>query len=253
MLRKLLIILTSTAVILSLSTAPAFSARHFHKKKAYVRHGMITKHMRYFQKAVLPMYPVNQSWQSAFTRNAPKGFLKYNLWGTTFNFTFRGSKLSSETWYTLIYYKGGEATDFIILGEGETDRRGRVYFENSVDTCSMPAEDDILHRYGARILLVPSDSLYDPDSNAFLEGIHLIRFFDIDGCSTVDPVYEEPVDEEPEYPAEEEPSFPVEEEPGSETPEYPYQEEPGSETPNYPSEEEPGSEDPPIDQVVIPY
>lgn len=201
MLRNFFLVLTSTTVILCLSAAPSFSGRHAQKKNTY------EKHIKQSQQTVLHMYLVDENSQWTLTRNAPKGKMKYRMWDDTFNFTFKGIKLSPDTLYTLIYYKENGMSDYVYLGEGLTDQRGRIYFENTVDTCSMPAEDDAYHDFGARILLVPSDYIYDnaglifPESDTFLEGSHLIRFLDTNGCTVPEiddgSVDDDPVDEDP--------------------------------------------------------
>lgn len=171
------------------------------------------------------MYLTDENGNWELTHNAPKGILKYNLWGKMFNFSFKAIKLSPKTSYTLVYYKEDDSLfySFLVLGEGLTDRSGHIYFENTLETCSMPASDDVLRHFGARILLVPSDSI---ENNEFiylnqetdLEGSHLIRFYDTDGCDSADneepapPVYIPP-DEEPAppiyIPPDEEPDPPV--------------------------------------------
>ena len=261
--RKLFVVLITIAVTLGLSVAPSFSGRYTQKRNNFQKH-MKHSHkaaLRTYHQSVLHMYLMNGDGQWTLTRNAPRGKMKYNMWGETFNFTFKGIKLSPNTAYTLLYYNESGVSDIIQLGEGVTDRRGRVYFENSVDTCSMPAGDDDLTEYGARILLVPSATFYEdagfifPDSDTYLEGSHLIRFFDTDGCQTTEPD-DDWVDEEPdnEYPVIEEPTgeYPVVEEPVGEHPvveepagEYPNVEEPTGEYP------EPPADDP--DQVDIPF
>ena len=205
MLRKLFIILTSTAVILSMSAAPSFCGRYF-QKRHFQKKNFYAKYMRHSHKAVLHMYLIDENREWTLTRRAPRGRMKYNLWGEMFNFTFKGRHLSPDTPYTLLYYKENAVSEFIQLGEGLTDRRGRIYFENTFDICSMPAADDSYSDFGARILLVPSDSVFEnagyisPDPNTFLEGSHLIRFFDTNGCFEPEPdddwADEDPVDEE---------------------------------------------------------
>ena len=190
MIRKLFVILTSTAVILSMSAVPSFSGRFFEKWNSYA------KYMRHSHKTVLHMYLVDENGQWNLTRRAPKGRMIYNLWGEMFNFTFKGKYLSPNTPYTLLYCKENSMSDFIQLGEGVTGHRGRLYFKNTVDVGSMPAEDDSNSDFGARILLVPSDSISDgdgyffPNPDADLEGSHLIRFVDTNGCQTHEPVDE---------------------------------------------------------------
>ena len=232
MAKKFVFTLFISAIMLCLIAPPSYSAGYKQKKSTYAKHYRNHHenvfHM-YRHKDVLHMYLTDENGNWTLTHNAPKGELKYNLWGEMFDFSFKGIKLSPETSYTLVYYKENYSHfySFFVLGEGLTDRRGHIYFENTLETCSMPALDDVLSEFGARILLVPSSSvdekngLIDLNRDADLEGSHLIRFFDTDGCSqqgTVDedPVYENPVGDED--PVDEDP---VDQEPSDEDPEPP--------------------------------
>lgn len=73
----------------------------------------------------------------------------------------------------------------MLLDSGRTDRRGQIFFQGDVDTCSMPYVTDARYEYGARILLLPSANFETTDLSwsdpiSGLEGTHLIRFLDID-------------------------------------------------------------------------
>jgi hypothetical protein len=223
MARKFIFTLSISVIMLCLIAPPSHSARFNQKKSTYVKHfknhfkNHYKNHYKNRPKDVLHMFLTDANGRWTLTRNAPKGVLKYNLWGEMFDFSFKGIKLSPETSYTLVYYKENDSHyySFLVLGEGLTDRNGHIYFENTLETCSMPASDDALNVFGARILLVPSYSvdeengLIDLNRDAELEGSHLIRFFDTDGCILQDTVDEDPVDEAPivdEDPVDQEPS-----------------------------------------------
>ena len=150
-------------------------------------------------------------WQ--LDRRDPRGVMRYWVWGANFNFFFKGRRLDAYTDYTLVYamgnYDKGYDDAYIVLGEGSTDRRGRIYFHNSVDACSMPFGMDARADYGAKILLLPSDHLNVGDlSSSALEGTHLIRFINIGESCDASVIV---IDEGNETP-EETPSDPIEEE-----------------------------------------
>lgn len=217
--RKFIFTLAISAIMLCLLAPPSYSGRYSQKKSTY------EKHYKNRHTDVLHMYLTDENGNWALTHDAPKGKLKYNLWGDMFDFSFKGIKLTPDTDYTLVYYwkNAYETYDFLVLGDGLTDHSGHIYFENTLDTCSMPSSYDSSSDFGARILLVPSDSI---ENNEFiylnqetdLEGSHLIRFYDTDGCDSADneepapPVYIPP-DEEPAppiyIPPDEEPDPPV--------------------------------------------
>jgi hypothetical protein len=118
--------------------------------------------------------------------------MRYWVWGENFNFFFKGRRLDAYTDYTLVYAVGndkGYDDACVVLGEGSTDRRGRIFFKNSVDTCSMPFGMDARADYGAKILLLPFAS-HNLDAAALaspaLEGTHLIRFINISGSGFCD-------------------------------------------------------------------
>ena len=88
------------------------------------------------------------------------GKMKYNQYGTDFNFVFNGHGLEPGYDYTLIYYPDpwpGEG--LICLGEGITDIDGNVHIQGSVDTGDMPAMDDENYGIGAKIWLVLTDDV----------------------------------------------------------------------------------------------
>ena len=223
MLRKWYVVVIVGAIALGFSAFPSFAARNIRQNHTFTRH--VQHHhaiYRHGPQAVLHMYATDENSRWQLTRNAPKGLLRYWLWGETFNFTFQGIRLTPETEYTLIYAVDSTSAGDIVLGMGWTDRRGRIYFEDSVDVCSMPAEYDAAYPYGARILLVPSEPSTENDPGVSLEGSYLIRFFDTNGCDA--PVVEdETIDEfpeggwQPETPTDEFPELP-ESEVGSEQP-----------------------------------
>ena len=91
------------------------------------------------------------------------GKMKYNLSGSTFDFVFNGHGLPIGQEYTLIYYPDpwpGEGliclgSDIVVEGDGDEDY-GNVHIKGSVNTGSLPIEDDANFDNGAKIFLVPS-------------------------------------------------------------------------------------------------
>lgn len=98
------------------------------------------------------------------------GEMTYNIEGPTFDVTFNGYDLESNTEYSLIYYPysfpemGGLLPDSTILGEGITSKQGDIYIENSVNMWhSLPRFFD---KDGAKIWLVPSSDIKGSIPNA---------------------------------------------------------------------------------------
>jgi hypothetical protein len=174
MVKRWIMGLILTAIAISLSAPPACSGGHSWLKS--------TRTEKYQKLGVLHMVEVTAEdgeWQ--LDRRDPRGVMRYWVWGTNFNFFFKGRRLLANTDYTLVYaignYDKGYDDAYVVLGEGSTDRRGRIYFHNSLDTCSMPFGMDARADYGAKILLLPSDHLNEGElSSPALEGTNLIRF-----------------------------------------------------------------------------
>ena len=128
MLRKWFLVLTVTAIAIGFSASPALSGWHRWEKKVYKKHFRHNYERR--QQAVLPMFPVDEDGQWLLTRGEPRGKMTYFMWGETFDFAFKGIHLSPDTSYTLIAIEPDGQTDHI-LGDGEINRRGKLYFSQS--------------------------------------------------------------------------------------------------------------------------
>ena len=190
MLRKWFLVLTVTAIAIGFSASPALSGWHRWEKKVYKKHFRQTYERR--QQAVLPMFPVGENGQWLLTRGAPKGKMTYFMWGEMFDFAFKGLNLSPDTLYTLIAIEPDGQTDHI-LGDGEINRRGKLYLKGSADIC-VPM--DMRSAEGIRILLIEN---YGDQENEqiVLDGFHPIRFFNIDTESCGSGAVEDPVVDPP--------------------------------------------------------
>jgi hypothetical protein len=88
------------------------------------------------------------------------GKMKYNQYGSDFNFVFNGHQLEPGYNYTLIYYPDPWPGDGLIcLGEATADIDGNVHIQGSVDTGDMPAMHDENFDSGAKIWLVLTDDV----------------------------------------------------------------------------------------------
>jgi len=89
------------------------------------------------------------------------GELTYKAEGPTFfDYTFDGTGLEPNTSYTLIYYPDPwPGTGLIILGSDNTDGNGEIILGGSVNTGSLPKEDDANYPTGAKIWLVLSSDV----------------------------------------------------------------------------------------------
>lgn len=178
MLRKWFLVLTVTAIAIGFSVSPALSGWHRWEKKVYKKHFRHNYERR--QQAVLPMFPVDETGQWTLTRGAPKGKMTYFMWGETFDFAFKGVNLLPDISYTLIAIEPDGQADHI-LGDGEINRRGKLYLKGSEDIC-VPM--DVRSAEGVRIQLI--EKYGGENERIVLDGFHPIRFFNTDtvGCGS---------------------------------------------------------------------
>jgi hypothetical protein len=88
------------------------------------------------------------------------GKMKYNQYGTDFNFVFNGHDLEPGYGYSLIYYPDPwPGTGLVCLGDAIADVDGNVHIQGSVDTGDMPSMNDENFDIGAKIWLVLSDDV----------------------------------------------------------------------------------------------
>ena len=93
-------------------------------------------------------------------KNGSWGKMKYILKGPEFSFVFNGHKLEANQSYTLIYYPDPwPGNNLICLGNASTNGNGSVHIKNSVNTSSLPKEDDENFPDGAKIWLVLSSDV----------------------------------------------------------------------------------------------
>jgi hypothetical protein len=103
------------------------------------------------------LYPKNPvTWE--IIENGSWGKLKYRTSGVEFEYIFKGYQLTPKQNYTLIYYPDPwPGNGLICLGSGTVNEEGKLYFSESVDTGSLPSEND--ENDGAKIWLVLSSDL----------------------------------------------------------------------------------------------
>ena len=94
------------------------------------------------------------------------GKMKYNLTGPVLDFVFNGHGLEAGSTYTLIYYPDPWPGDGLIcLGSGLANEEGDVHIMGSVDTGSLPSEDDANYTDGAKIWLVLTNDVECPSED----------------------------------------------------------------------------------------
>jgi hypothetical protein len=92
-----------------------------------------------------------------YSGNNRMGILNYNLWGTSFKFSFEGKKLEANKKYTLIYYPDPWPGDNLIcLGSATSSKEGKIKIRSNgvALTTGLPIKDDDNNQLGAKIWLV---------------------------------------------------------------------------------------------------
>jgi hypothetical protein len=183
------------------------------------------------KRTVLHMFQTEDDGSWDLTRRAARGKLTYRLWGETFDFFFQGRHLVPKEDYVLVYIpESPDSPEFleqtyegaVELGRAKSDRRGRLYMVDSVDTCLMPAARNSSSEVVGHVWLVLESALdysyyYDEidlsrelSAEYYIAGFHSIRFMDTDGCGEeIVPYYEEPDDPVEEDPGDDEPVVPI--------------------------------------------
>jgi len=119
--KKLLVVLVASLVLLSLVVVPALAGKHGRAGKSNVAH------LYLFEKVPSGDWPIvpGGAW----------GKMKYNLSGSTFDFVFNGHGLEVGFDYTLIYYPDPwPGSDLVCLGTGIGNEEGDVHIRGAADT-----------------------------------------------------------------------------------------------------------------------
>jgi len=104
-------------------------------------------------------------------KNGSWGKMKYILKGPEFSFVFNGHKLEANQSYTLIYYPDPwPGNNLICLGNASTNGNGSIHIKNSVNTSSLPRENDENFPDGAKIWLVLSIDVDNESEIPHMEG-----------------------------------------------------------------------------------
>jgi len=121
--------------------------------------------------AHLYLYEKNpESWE--IVAGGAWGKMKYNVAGSTFNFTFNGHRLEQNVEYSLIYYiDPGPGTwtvppDIVVLATGTCNRGGNLHLSGNVDTGPIPHETDVNYPRGGKIWLVLTEDI-DVEASKF--------------------------------------------------------------------------------------
>ncbi|HUT14630.1 MAG TPA: hypothetical protein VMY98_00095 [Anaerolineae bacterium] len=143
-MKKLLVVLVASLVLLSLVAIPALAGKHGPAGKSNVAH------LYLYEKVPSEPWPIvpGGAW----------GKMNYKLSGSTFDFVFNGHGLDPNIDYSLIYYPDPwPGNGLICLGAGSANEGGNVHIMGAPDTGDLPAEGDT--NRGAKIWLVLSDDV----------------------------------------------------------------------------------------------
>ena len=139
-MKKFLVVLVASVVLLSLVVVPALAGKHGPAGKSNAAH------LYLYEKD-----PV--TWE--IVEGGAWGKMNYKLSGSTFNFVFNGHGLEVGSDYTLMYYPDPwPGNGLICLGSGIGNEGGNVHIMGAVDTGDLPARGD--ENLGAKIWLVLS-------------------------------------------------------------------------------------------------
>jgi len=141
-MKKLLVVLVASLVLLSLVAVPALAGKHGLAGKSNVAH--------------LYLYEKDAVWD--IVEDGAWGKMNYKLSGSTFDFVFNGHGLDPNIDYSLIYYPDPwPGNGLICLGAGSANEGGNVHIMGAAETGDLPAEGDT--NRGAKIWLVLSDDV----------------------------------------------------------------------------------------------
>jgi len=139
------------------------------------------------ESGVLILENKDPTWWEPITGDGVEGKLKYNLAGSTFDYTFEATGLSASTEYSLIYYADPWPGNHpgALIAKFTTDGSGNIASTSGSASIGLDLPDpgDKNYPAGAKIWLVPSSG-YDATSHAligwnptaYLFGMNLIHY-----------------------------------------------------------------------------